>query len=1174
MSDQRSLDPQRTVDHTPAADEPSTVDATGAWRSTSLGRRLPDPPPDAPTIPGYHVAAEIARGGMGRVYAAIDRSLDREVAIKTLLPGADAERFVTESKIAARLPHPGIPPVYAIGVLDDGSPFLVMKLIRGRTLADLLKERSSPKDDLPRFVQIFEQIAQAVGFAHEQGVIHRDLKPHNVMVGEFGEVQVMDWGLAKDLKATPGGETEGSGGFQNLKNTLVGTVMGTPGYMAPEQARGEPADPRADVFALGAILAAILTGKPAFVGSTAMETIEKSANADLADVLTRLGVSDADSELIALARRCLAANRDDRFADGRAAASATAAYRANVERRLRRAETEAANALVREAEQKKRRRILLNSAIVISLALAIGLAISLWQMNRAIAAETQANLDRDAKGTALESEKAARASERQARDRALAALRSMTDEIVENQMARGATLTDENKEFLRKIIEQYEGIATITADDAESRGMRAEGQARVGLMRHRLGELKDAESAYSEAIALYQQLASDFPATLEHRLQIGALQNRMGILLHATGRTQQAESTFFEALELCKRLANEDPARSDIQGKLAVSFINVGAFFHATGRLKQAEEAWNDSLAIHERLAEKFPAKWEYREKLGDAYYNLSLVCRDTGRLDDAGTALEKALAVRRKLRSDFPRRPAFGRQLAQTYKYVGAIAHDRGRLKETEAAFSNAQQIARQLAAEFPAVPEFRELLADCSFHRGGVLREMSRNSEAEAAWKDAEEIQTRLVAEFPARPEFRQQLANTHLSQGGFLFAMNRLEPAEKKLREAVASNRRLVESFPARPDFHEQYARCENQLSGLLLQVGKREEAEASARRALATQKRLADAFPTKPAFRRQLAMSHHHLCSVLFLMGRFEESEAALKETIAIQSRLAADFPTQPELREELGTSHNSMGVMLRERGRLVEGEKAFREAIAILDRLADEFPDRSVYRRLSTLTAFNLSLLLKAVGRWDEARELMAGAVAVRRKLADDFPIQPELKNEAAVALAALVDLCNERRDFRAAKSHLEKSKTWLEAAAAEPKHSEFLAAYRDVLSAAAVTAAGLLEQSAAMDSAKRIYDLQSAPPTDAFIAATALARCVAVVAADGKLDDARRKAAEKIYGDEGMKMLREAVKRGFSDVKRLKEDANLVPLRQREDFKKLVAELETTKTTEKSPKAP
>ncbi len=209
---------QPTADFVPAAAPlPETESFVRDEESTAITAQQGTVPPNAPSIPGYRITAEIAKGGMGRVCAAFDETLDREVAIKTLLPGADAERFVTEAEITARLPHPAIPPVYALGTLPDGTPWLAMKRIHGQTLASLIPSRDrkgaddrradalpSPSDDeasgqhqvsglsLPQLIQIFEQIAQAVGFAHSRGIIHRDLKPQNIRVGEFGEVQVMD----------------------------------------------------------------------------------------------------------------------------------------------------------------------------------------------------------------------------------------------------------------------------------------------------------------------------------------------------------------------------------------------------------------------------------------------------------------------------------------------------------------------------------------------------------------------------------------------------------------------------------------------------------------------------------------------------------------------------------------------------------------------------------------------------------------------------------------------------------------------------------------------------------------------------------------------------------------------------------------------------------------------
>jgi serine/threonine-protein kinase len=209
--------------------------------------------PDAPAwsqTGRYQIVGEITRGGMGAVLKGRDQELRRDLAVKVLLGNhrdhpAMVRRFVEEAQIGGQLEHPGIVPVYDIGVFTDRRPFFAMKLVRGRTMAALLEKRASPAHDLPRVLGIFEQVCKAVAYAHAHKVIHRDLKPSNVMVGSFGEVQVMDWGLAKVLEA--GGAAEDDGLAAKIRTAEsgsdteasgVGSVLGTPGYMAPEGNKG------------------------------------------------------------------------------------------------------------------------------------------------------------------------------------------------------------------------------------------------------------------------------------------------------------------------------------------------------------------------------------------------------------------------------------------------------------------------------------------------------------------------------------------------------------------------------------------------------------------------------------------------------------------------------------------------------------------------------------------------------------------------------------------------------------------------------------------------------------------------------------------------------------------------------------------------------------------------
>lgn len=359
-------DPNATAAHVP--EPPSTVRTAVHTDSAPAGA------PPASSGERYRLGNEIARGGMGAVYRAEDTVLGREVAVKVLLDHLTgtraAHRFDYEARITSRLQHPSIPPIHDLGILPDGRPFLAMKLIRGKTLAEKIATRRGPADDFDEFARIFEQICHAVAFAHSRKVIHRDLKPGNVMVGAFGEVQVMDWGIAKELSRPgpdPGmGDDAESGGGAGDR-TRAGSIMGTPAYMPPEQARGDidRVNERADVFALGGILCAILTGFPPYVGPNSRAVVNAAAAGDLADarqrldraveVFNRAGVTAGP--LIQIARRCLTPDPEARPAHAGEVAAAVGAARSQVRQMQRRAEVEES---VADAERSERNAVWLS----------------------------------------------------------------------------------------------------------------------------------------------------------------------------------------------------------------------------------------------------------------------------------------------------------------------------------------------------------------------------------------------------------------------------------------------------------------------------------------------------------------------------------------------------------------------------------------------------------------------------------------------------------------------------------------------------------------------------------------------------------------------------------------------------------------------------------------------
>jgi serine/threonine-protein kinase len=368
-------------------------------------RGTPPVLPSSPEMPAappagygqrYQLFGEIARGGMGAILRGRDTDLGRELAVKVLLEAHRdkpelVRRFVEEAQIGGQLQHPGIIPVYELGTFADRRPYFSMKLLKGRTLAALLHERNGPQAELPRFLAIFGAVCQTVAYAHARGVIHRDLKPSNVMVGGFGEVQVMDWGLAKVLREggvrdewlQPGKPdatvvaTLRSG--SDADASLPGSVLGTPAYMAPEQAAGDigQVDRRSDVFGLVSILCEVLTGRPAFTGPTQPEVIRRAMRGQTAEALAALDGCGAEPELTTLARDCLAVEPNDRPRDAGVLADRLTAYLAGGQEKLRRAELE------RVEERAHRRLTTLAAAAVVLLSLSGAMAYAWSQRQHA-----------------------------------------------------------------------------------------------------------------------------------------------------------------------------------------------------------------------------------------------------------------------------------------------------------------------------------------------------------------------------------------------------------------------------------------------------------------------------------------------------------------------------------------------------------------------------------------------------------------------------------------------------------------------------------------------------------------------------------------------------------------------------------------------------------------------
>ncbi len=462
------------------ASDPVEFTADHSSFSVSPPIDLSEPEAHIPDGSGrYQIIDEIAHGGMGVIYRATDTALGREVAVKTLseryaIGSGGARRFTDEARITAQLQHPGIPPVHDLGILENGRPFLAMKLIKGQTLSDLLERRPDPSFDRGRFVAIFEQTCQAVAYAHAHHVVHRDLKPSNVMVGSFGEVQVMDWGLAKvltgevfpvteappdeRLDATIIRGSESGGGDVSL--TQMGSILGTLPFMPPEQAAGEinKIGTASDVFSLGGILAVILTGEPPYTGAEVEGLRVSAIRGDLTDCLARIKTCGAAPELVALCQRCLAFAPEDRPHDAGAVTKEVARLRAASEERAREAEKERADTVVKTAEQKAKRRRQRAAAVTVAMILLL-IGGSGWLLDRQSArfekqraVEAERNL-REAAAALSQAEEALVFGDLEATDLALALTQERLDENSPPGITKRLAAAKKDRDFVRGLRE-------------------------------------------------------------------------------------------------------------------------------------------------------------------------------------------------------------------------------------------------------------------------------------------------------------------------------------------------------------------------------------------------------------------------------------------------------------------------------------------------------------------------------------------------------------------------------------------------------------------------------------------------------------------------------------------------------------------------------------------------
>jgi serine/threonine-protein kinase len=885
----------------------------------------------SPTTPGgrFRVLRPHARGGLGVVSVALDNELHREVAVKEIQERYAGEeqsraRFTLEAEITGGLEHPGIVPVYGLGHHPDGRPFYVMRFVRGESLKEAIlrfhggssperagggsgarigpraRSRRTPGAHatalpLRRLLSRFLDVCNAIAYAHSRGVLHRDIKPGNILLGPYGETLVVDWGLAKivgrddigtsDRNAEPTLRPPSASG---TGETVAGTAVGTPVFMSPEQAEGRLnlLGAASDVYSLGATLYAVLTGRAPFDGALAVDVLPKVQRGDFAR--PRALDSGIPKALEAICLTAMALKPADRYASPRALAEdvehfladePVSAYREPWPDRARR-------------WARKHRTLVTSAAAVVVLGLlgSFGFAAVVTGKNRELARQTQ------------------RAEARQ--KMAIDAVKRFRDVVVEEPVLKyNPALQELRKKLLKEPLVFFRSLRQQLHGDEDIRPEALARLARAAYeyaqLTEEIGDIQDGLRSHVESLAIWEKLVRDHPAKTDYWRGLATVEDSRGKMLSGTGYPVQAQESYGKALAIWERLAHENPSATECQRGLAASHNNVGLLQRETGNPDQALESFGKALAIQERMVREHPGVTEFQSDLAASHANIgALIRRKTGHPEQALESYGKALAIQERLAREHPNVTRFQSDLAASGHNIGMLQRETGYPEQALESCTKSMAIQERLAREYPSVTKFQSDLA-ISYNNIGVLHsEIGRPDQALNSYGKALAIRERLARENPTVTELQSDLAASHYMIGLLMSTTGHTDQALDSYAKAVAIGEWLARHNPSVTQFQRALALGHNNIGVLQSETGHPDQALLSYGKALAIRERLARENPESPDDASSLGGTLNNMATINVDAKQFEQARDQLQQAISWQKKALSANPRHPAYRQFL------------------------------------------------------------------------------------------------------------------------------------------------------------------------------------------------------------------------------------------------------------------------------
>jgi serine/threonine-protein kinase len=911
----------------------------------------------------FRVLRPLARGGLGAVFVALDEELHREVALKQILDQhaddpTSRQRFLQEAEITGALEHPGIVPVYGLGTYGDGRPYYAMRFVRGDSLKEAIERFHADEGlrtdvgrrsiELNKLLRRFLDVCNAIEYAHSRGVLHRDIKPGNVIVGRHGETLVVDWGLAKATgRAEPGiGERtlppcSGSGSIE----TLPGSAMGTPAYMSPEQATGDldRLGPASDVYCLGATLYCLLAGKAPFEGDDVGALLVAVQKGEFPP--PRRHDSRIDKALEAVCKKAMALRPQDRYASARALAD-------DVERWL------AGEPVIAWPEPwtRRSRRWLGRHRSVIG-AVAIAAPVAIVSLSMIVANERLTN------------------EQLAANNKELAAATDTAN--------RSRLRTEERENLALKAIDNYRSVVESNPDLLTRPDLKP---LRQRLLDAPLGFYRQ----FREALVREKSDPLPAPNGLPGRLPPGGLTSGLDdklmranfalAWLNAESGTPADALTFYqEAVEILEPLverSNDRFHRRDI----AMVYNNLGNLQVEMGRYDEARATHEKALAVRQGLVgeERENANWLF--DLSYSEHNLGWLESKVGRPEAALAHYRRAAELREQVLALDPSRIERRAELASTLRNLGWVIASTGRKGEARAVHRRGVALLEQCVADQPNVVSFRQNLAGILTSLGELLE----GNDARVAFARARSLGEAIVAEVPTVHHFRSDLAMTLMLAGNSSRNSRAYKEAIALIEQAVTHSEALARDHPEMVPYQTSLANSLSHLGLTLVDAGRAADGLDRHNRAIEVYEALLRRNPADIGVTSLLAGAQNNSALALAKLGRHEEAVRVLRQAITRELACMERDPKTAQYRQWLSNHYMNLGKSLRALGRKEEALAVSRTRFDLLQQAPPEQRDIGVHYHI----ACEMAQLVPMIGRGKPESELTSAERAERKGYAD------------------------------------------------------------------------------------------------------------------------------------------------------------------------------------------